>query len=80
MFVVKLAVQVLVVALSSLLTLLILMHKGRGGGLSGMFSDAAGNAGASGVAERNLNRWTVVMAMLWVTLIVVLDLMAKSGV
>lgn len=43
--------------LSLLLTLLILMHKGKGGGLSDMFGGSlTHNAGSSGVAEKNLNR------------------------
>ncbi len=46
-----------------MLTLLILMHKGKGGGLSDMFGGGlTQNAGSSGVAEKNLNRWTVIIA------------------
>ena len=37
MTVVKLILQIVLVVLSLLLTLLILMHKGKGGGLSDMF-------------------------------------------
>ena len=54
---VKLVLQILLVILSLLLTLLILMHKGKGGGLSDMFGGGlTQNAGSSGVAEKNLNR------------------------
>lgn len=50
--------------LSLLLTLLILMHKGKGGGLSDMFGGSlTHNAGSSGVAEKNLNRWTVIIGL-----------------
>ena len=57
---VKIILQVLLVLTSVLLTLLILMHKGKGGGLSDMFGGGlTKNAGSSGVAEKNLNRWTV---------------------
>ena len=60
---VKLVLQILLVILSLLLTLLILMHKGKGGGLSDMFGGGlTQNAGSSGVAEKNLNRWTVIIA------------------
>ncbi|RIY22250.1 preprotein translocase subunit SecG, partial [Bifidobacteriaceae bacterium VN002] len=49
---VKIVLQVLLVLTSILLTLLILMHKGKGGGLSDMFGGGlTKNAGSSGVAE-----------------------------
>ena len=76
--VLKLVIQILVVVLSFLLTLLILMHKGKGGGLSDMFGGGlTQNAGTSGVAEKNLNRWTVIIALVWVALIIGLDMMTK---
>ena len=76
---VKLVLQILLVILSLLLTLLILMHKGKGGGLSDMFGGGlTANAGTSGVAEKNLNRWTVGIAILWVLLIVSISLIAKT--
>ncbi|MFU0538370.1 preprotein translocase subunit SecG [Gardnerella vaginalis] len=75
---VKIVLQVLLVLTSILLTLLILMHKGKGGGLSDMFGGGlTKNAGSSGVAEKNLNRWTVIIALIWVAVIVVLNLMTK---
>lgn len=71
-------VQVLLGITSLLLTLLILLHRGRGGGLSDMFGGGTtSNLGASGVAERNLNRITVILALLWVASIVVLGLIVK---
>ncbi|ADH00525.1 preprotein translocase subunit SecG [Bifidobacterium longum] len=74
----KITLQVIVVLLSFVLTLLILMHKGKGGGLSDMFGGGlTQNAGTSGVAEKNLNRWTVIIALVWVALIIGLDMMAK---
>ena len=75
---VKIFLQVLLVLTSVLLTLLILMHKGKGGGLSDMFGGGlTKNAGSSGVAEKNLNRWTVIIALIWVAAIVILNLMTK---
>ena len=72
----KITLQVIVVLLSFVLTLLILMHKGKGGGLSDMFGGGlTQNAGTSGVAEKNLNRWTVIIALVWVALIIGLDMM-----
>ncbi|WP_455122195.1 preprotein translocase subunit SecG [Scardovia wiggsiae] len=77
----KIALEVIVVLLSLLLTMLILMHKGKGGGLSDMFgSGITQNAGTSGVAEKNLNRITVTVALVWVALIIALDFMAKYHV
>ena len=74
----KIFLQVLLVLTSVLLTLLILMHKGKGGGLSDMFGGGlTKNAGSSGVAEKNLNRWTVIIALIWVGAIVILNLMTK---
>lgn len=67
--------------LSLLLTLLILMHKGKGGGLSDMFGGSlAHNAGSSGVAEKNLNRWTIIIGLTWCALIVTLGLLNKYGI
>lgn len=74
----KITLQVIVVLLSFVLTLLILMHKGKGGGLSDMFGGGlTQNAGTSGIAEKNLNRWTVIIALVWVALIIGLDMMTK---
>ncbi len=43
----------------------ILMHSGRGGGLSDMFGCGGGAALGSTAAERNLNRITFVFALIW---------------
>jgi preprotein translocase subunit SecG len=50
----------------------ILMHSGRGGGLSDMFGGGGGAALGSSAAERNLNRITFVFALVWVITIVAL--------
>jgi preprotein translocase subunit SecG len=73
------AVLLVVLAITSvLLTLLILLHKGRGGGLSDMFGGGVTSSlGASGVAERNLNRITVVLGLVWFACIVVLGLITR---
>jgi len=44
----------------------ILMHSGRGGGLSDMFGGGSGAALGSTAAERNLNRITFVLALIWI--------------
>lgn len=70
--------QVVLGVTSLLITLLILLHKGRGGGLSDIFGGGVtSNLGSSGVAERNLNRFTVILALIWVGSIVVLGVITK---
>jgi preprotein translocase subunit SecG len=70
--------QVILGITSLLLTLLILLHRGRGGGLSDMFGGGVtSNLGASGVAERNLNRITVVLGVVWIAMIVILGLITR---
>jgi len=70
--------QVLLGITSLLLTLLILLHKGRGGGLSDMFGGGMSSAmGSSGLAERNLNRFTVILGLIWFVSIVGLGLITK---
>ena len=81
MEILQVIVQVLLGITSLLLTLLILLHRGRGGGLSDMFGGGVtSNLGASGVAERNLNRLTVILGLVWLACIVVLGLIIKFTV
>ncbi|MRH30283.1 preprotein translocase subunit SecG [Microbacterium sp. SYP-A9085] len=78
MEILEFVLQVVLGITSLLLTLLILLHKGRGGGLSDMFGGGMTSAvGASGLAERNLNRFTVVLALAWFVAIVALGLLTK---
>lgn len=54
------------VIVSLLLIVLILLHSGRGGGLSDMFGGSMGSAAAgSTVVERNLDRITVAVAIIF---------------
>ena len=63
---------------SLILIVFILLHSGRGGGLSDMFGGGASSSMASsGVAERNLNRFTVAIGVIWATSIVLLNLIAR---
>ena len=68
-----------ILAISSVLMIvLVLMHKGRGGGLSDMFGGGVSSSlGGSSVAERNLDRITVGTAVVWVVCIVALGLLLK---
>lgn len=68
----------ILVLTSLFLTLLILMHKGKGGGLSDMFGGGmSSNLGSSGVAERNLNRFTTLVAVVWGASVVLLGLLVR---
>jgi preprotein translocase subunit SecG len=70
--------QVLLVLTSFLLIMTILMHKGKGGGLSDMFGGGlSASVGSSGVAERNLNRITVGTAVVWIVVIILLGLIQR---
>ena len=80
MNVVRIVLQVLLVLSSFFLIMSILLHKGKGGGLSDMFGGGiSSSAGSSGVAERNLDRITVAVAVIWLITIVGLGLVAKLG-
>ena len=48
----------------------VLLHSGRGGGLSDMFGGGGGAALGSAAAERNLNRITTVFALVWVITVI----------
>ena len=78
MDIIQVIFQVVLGITSLLLTLLILLHRGRGGGLSDMFGGGVtSNLGASGVAERNLNRITVILGVVWISSIIILGLITK---
>ncbi|MGO1538546.1 MAG: preprotein translocase subunit SecG [Leucobacter sp.] len=78
MLVLQIALISILVLTSLLLTLFILLHKGRGGGLSDMFGGGVTSGlGSSGVAERNLNRITIVVSIIWFASIVGLGLMSR---
>ena len=66
---------VLVINVISMFALIagILLHSGRGGGLSDMFGGGSGAALGSTAAERNLNRITFVFALVWIMTVVALS-------
>lgn len=74
----RIVLDILLILTSLLLVLLVLLHKGKGGGLSDMFGGGiSSSAGSSGVAERNLNRITVIVALVWSAAIVLVGLIQK---
>ncbi|GHJ44832.1 hypothetical protein Cs7R123_21740 [Catellatospora sp. TT07R-123] len=72
------AMIVLLIITSALLTLLVLLHRGKGGGLSSMFGGGVSSSLAgSSVAEKNLDRYTVLVGIVWFACIVGLGLWLK---
>ena len=73
------AFTVLLILTSLLLIMLVLLHKGRGGGLSDMFGGGVSSGlGGSSVAEKNLDRYTVLVGIVWFACIVGLGLWLKT--
>ena len=74
----RIALQVLLILTSFLVIVLVLLHKGKGGGLSDMFGGGiSSGAGSSGVAERNLNRITIGLVLVWTAVVILLGLIQK---
>jgi preprotein translocase subunit SecG len=66
---------ILLMLTSFLLIGLVLLHKGRGGGLSDMFGGGVSSSlGGSSVAEKNLDRMTIGIGIIWFACIVALGL------
>ncbi|KIH99434.1 preprotein translocase subunit SecG [Streptomonospora alba] len=75
-----LGLSILVMLCSVLLVLLVLLHKGKGGGLSDLFGGGVTSSlGGSSVVERNLDRLTVATGLVWIVAVVVLGLMLNQG-
>ena len=70
----------IMLALSSLLLIaLILLHRGKGGGLSNMFGGGVSSSlGGSSVVERNLDRMTIGAGIIWLASIIALGLLLKE--
>jgi preprotein translocase subunit SecG len=74
------ALEIILAITSLLLVVLVLLHKGKGGGLSDLFGGGVSSSlGGSSVAERNLDRITIALALIWVTAIVALGLFLKEA-
>ena len=72
----ELIFTVILMLTSAVLILLVLLHKGRGGGLSDMFGGGVSSSlGGSSVAERNLDRLTVGIGIIWFASVVALGLL-----
>ena len=74
----KIGLQVLLVLSGLLLTLLVLLHKGKGGGLSDMFGGGMSSTmSGSSVAERNLDRFTIALGLVWGATVIGLNLIER---
>jgi preprotein translocase subunit SecG len=73
---VVIAFSIVLIITSLLMVVLVLLHKGKGGGLSDLFGGGVSSSlGSSSVVERNLDRITIFTGILWFICIVVLGLL-----
>jgi preprotein translocase subunit SecG len=73
---VQLLLTIVLMITSALMILLVLLHKGRGGGLSDMFGGGVSSSlGGSSIAERNLDRLTVGIGVIWFACVIALGLL-----
>ena len=70
----------ILLSLTSLgMIVLVLLHKGKGGGLSNMFGGGVSSSlGGSAVVEKNLDRLTIICGLIWIVCIVALGLLLKQ--
>ena len=74
----SLTLSILLVITSILMILLVLLHKGKGSGLSDLFGGGMSSTyGGSSVVEKNLDRITIVVGGLWFAIIIALGLVLK---
>ena len=72
--------SILLVVTSVLLVVLILLHRGKGGGLSDLFGGGVtSSVGGSSVAEKNLDRLTIGVGLIWAASIVAVGLLVRTG-
>ena len=72
----ELLFTIILVITSALMILMVLLHKGRGGGLSDMFGGGVSSSlGGSSVAERNLDRLTIGIGVIWFACAIALGLL-----
>lgn len=71
--------SILLTITSILLIVLVLLHRGKGGGLSTLFGGGVSSSlGGSAVVEKNLDRLTIVCGLVWVVSIIALGLLLKE--
>lgn len=76
----SIALSIILILSSIALVILILLHRGKGGGLSSMFGGAVSSSlSGSSVVEKNLDRLTIFCGLIWAVCIVGLGLLLKAG-
>lgn len=71
--------EVLLIVTSVLIIMLVLLHKGKGGGLSDLFGGGVSSSlGGSSIAERNLDRITYIVMSVWIISCISLSLVLKN--
>ena len=74
------ALSILLIIASLVLIVLVLLHRGKGGGLSSMFGGSFNSSlSGSSVVERNLDRLTVIAGVVWTVCIFGLGLLYKNS-
>jgi preprotein translocase subunit SecG len=72
------ALEIIISLTSVILVVLILLHRGKGGGLSDMFGGGFTSSFAgSSVVERNLDRFTLITGIIWFAAIIGLLFLIK---
>ena len=70
--------SIVLVITSFVMILLVLLHKGKGGGLSDLFGGGVSSTlGSSSVVERNLDRITIFFGVLWFVCIIALNVLVN---
>ena len=73
-----LALSIVLIIVSLLMIVLVLLHRGKGGGLSDMFGGGVSSSlSGSSVVEKNLDRITIVAGIVWFASIVGIGLSLK---
>ena len=73
-----LALSIILVITSILMIVLVLLHKGKGSGLSDLFGGGLSSSyGGSSVVEKSLDRITIVVGGLWFASVIALGLVLK---
>jgi preprotein translocase subunit SecG len=76
---VTLALSIVLMVSSLLMVVLVLLHRGKGGGLSDLFGGGISSSlGGSSVVEKNLDRLTIFCGVVWFASIIGLGLLLKK--
>jgi preprotein translocase subunit SecG len=75
---VTIGLSIVLIITSLLMIVLVLLHRGKGGGLSDLFGGGVTSSlGSSSVVERNLDRLTIITGVLWFVCIVALGILNR---